>query len=189
MLEDVRRCGCGEVLVLGDVVSGLDPEGCVRELRALPNMRGVQGNADMYMLTPDLEEWPGRREFPGLVELLQMKRIRAFLRERGFTSLFCGHTHLPFVRRGDSILICNAGSAGMPLDGNPEPSWILVSHNGSANPVLPSVEIRRVDYDVEEIIAIADAAPDYPSFGKAGMKDAYTTGLRTGLHWREYIGS
>ncbi len=67
MIEDVRRCGCGEVLVLGDVVSGLDPEGCVRELRALPNVRGVQGNADMYMLTPDLEEWPGRREFPGLV--------------------------------------------------------------------------------------------------------------------------
>ena len=34
-----------------------------------------------------------------------------------------GHTHLPFVRTVDGMLIVNAGSVGRPLDGDPRGSW------------------------------------------------------------------
>ena len=43
VLEDVKRCGCDEVLVLGDVINDLSPEGCVEQLRALPRVRGGAG--------------------------------------------------------------------------------------------------------------------------------------------------
>jgi len=40
--------------------------------------------------------------------------------------LVCGHTHIPFVKRVNGILVINCGSAGHPVDGDPRPSYALV---------------------------------------------------------------
>ncbi len=55
-----------------------------------------------------------------------------------------GHTHRPFVRRtaGQPELLVNAGSVGLPYDGDPRASYALLDGN------VPS--IRRIEYDVEK---------------------------------------
>lgn len=55
-----------------------------------------------------------------------------------------GHTHLPAIRRmnGCVKLLINAGSVGLPHDGDPRASYLLLEED------TPS--IRRVPYDIEK---------------------------------------
>jgi predicted phosphodiesterase len=66
-----------------------------------------------------------------------------------------GHIHRPFVRAvGNGLMVANSGSVGLPYDGDPRASYLIV--DGSA------VTIRRVDYDVEkEIQALKDSGLPY----------------------------
>lgn len=52
-----------------------------------------------------------------------------------------GHIHVPFVRQVGSMMVVNAGSAGMPYDGDRRASYLLVDDG------VPT--IRRVGYDLE----------------------------------------
>lgn len=56
-----------------------------------------------------------------------------------------GHIHEPFVRFQWEITVANTGSVGMPFDGDPRASYLLIT-DGEA-------EVRRVPYDVEKAIA------------------------------------
>jgi putative phosphoesterase len=55
-----------------------------------------------------------------------------------------GHTHRPFIRHlaGRPRLIINTGSVGLPYDGDPRASYLLLEGN--------SPSIQRVDYDLEK---------------------------------------
>lgn len=64
--------------------------------------------------------------------------------------LVCGHTHIPFVRRIGGALVVNCGSAGQPVDGDPRPSFALVSAEEGA---LPRGRIIRFDYERQQTIA------------------------------------
>ena len=64
--------------------------------------------------------------------------------------LVCGHTHIPFVRRIDGILVVNCGSAGQPIDGDQRPSYVLVNTEQGAP---PSGRVIRFDYDHKRTIA------------------------------------
>jgi putative phosphoesterase len=55
-----------------------------------------------------------------------------------------GHIHLPYVRKTSKLTIANAGSVGMPLDGDRRASYLLID---GENAVL-----RRVEYDVDREI-------------------------------------
>jgi len=59
-----------------------------------------------------------------------------------------GHTHVPFVRTVDGMLVVNAGTVGRPFDGDPRASWALLElEKGRAR-----ARIRRVEYPVEEAV-------------------------------------
>jgi putative phosphoesterase len=60
-----------------------------------------------------------------------------------------GHTHVPGVRRlGDGLVVVNAGSVGLPFDGDARASYALVDDGAAV--------IRRVEYDVSaELSALA----------------------------------
>jgi len=59
-----------------------------------------------------------------------------------------GHTHIPFVRTVDGMLVVNAGTVGRPFDGDPRASWALLElWEGRAR-----ARIRRVGYPVEETV-------------------------------------
>ena len=57
----------------------------------------------------------------------------------------CGHTHMQYDRTLPSGLrVVNAGSVGMPYEGEPGAYWALLG---------PEVELRRTIYDVEATVA------------------------------------
>jgi putative phosphoesterase len=64
-----------------------------------------------------------------------------------------GHIHRPFVRKLRDFTVCNSGSVGMPYDGDPRSSYLLIDGD--------SVTIQRVAYDVEKE-AKRLLASDYP---------------------------
>lgn len=66
--------------------------------------------------------------------------------------LVFGHTHWPWFRRHGRVLFVNVGSAGRPTDGNPRPSYTIITFPGL------EVELRRVAYDVEATAAAVLAA-------------------------------
>jgi putative phosphoesterase len=80
----------------------------------------------------------------------------------------CGHTHVQFERRVGDILLVNAGSVGMPYQGETGIAcWALLG---------PGVELRRSRYDAD---AAADAMrtteyPDVDAFVEEYILSAYS---------------
>jgi putative phosphoesterase len=64
-------------------------------------------------------------------------------------AVYC-HIHRPYVRRIGDLTVANTGSVGMPFDGDPRASYLLV--------VDGEPEIRRVATDVERSIADVQAS-------------------------------
>ncbi len=57
----------------------------------------------------------------------------------------CGHTHVQFDRRPlGSPRLVNAGSVGMPYEGDPDARWALLGKE---------LEFRRTTYDVKDAIS------------------------------------
>lgn len=254
VLRDVAREHCARVYVLGDIINGVDPNGCVELIQSISTAVCIRGNAEAYLLTPDLDEFPKRHEpmFADLIGLLrwwharlspraikwleqfpdtwrwngaqlvhdspfdrllareervpgiapkyqelvyhgrgisprtsadEFAKLFAWVEAQNLSGIFCGHTHEPFCKWLGNRFICNAGSVGMPLDGDPRPAWVLLEDTGKE----PGITIRRVDYAIEEMMTLIDATPDYPDFKDANFKSAYKMMLTTGTHWRAYM--
>jgi predicted phosphodiesterase len=61
-----------------------------------------------------------------------------------------GHVHRPYIRTMPTLTVANTGSAGLPYDGDPRASYLLLDDN------VPS--IRRVEYEVaRELNLLADS--------------------------------
>lgn len=67
-------------------------------------------------------------------------RLREILADVKQPVVVCGHTHVQFDRRADSVRIVNSGSVGMPYD-EPGAYWLLLG---------PRIEFRRTHYDLEQ---------------------------------------
>jgi len=59
-----------------------------------------------------------------------------------------GHIHRPYVRKLEGLTVANSGSVGLPYDGDPRPSYLLIDDG------VP--EVHRVEYDLDR--AARDAA-------------------------------
>lgn len=59
-----------------------------------------------------------------------------------------GHIHRPYVRQLEGLTVANSGSVGLPYDGDPRPSYLLIDDG------VP--EVHRVEYDLDR--AARDAA-------------------------------
>ena len=55
-----------------------------------------------------------------------------------------GHTHLPWQRMVDGVLLVNTGSVGRPKDGDPRACYVIIDIGGGGS----SAEFVRVGYDV-----------------------------------------
>jgi predicted phosphodiesterase len=67
---------------------------------------------------------------------------------------FMGHTHRPLIRTTAARRLVNAGSVGLPLDGDPRASYALAEKRSDRDDW--TVEIRRVAYDLDAAIAAYD---------------------------------
>jgi hypothetical protein len=65
-----------------------------------------------------------------------------------------GHIHRPFVRALDGLTVANAGSVGLPWDGDPRAAYLLLDEGVA--------ETIRVPYDVEQEVRalLATGHPD-----------------------------
>jgi len=73
------------------------------------------------------------------------------IRNQEVDVLCVGHSHIQFHRQTDGLRILNPGSVGLPRDGDPRAAYAIID-NGQ-------VTLKRVEYDVEKIIAMNDALP------------------------------
>lgn len=64
-----------------------------------------------------------------------------------------GHIHRPFVHQIGALTVANAGSVGLPWDGDPRSSYLLIEDH--------AVEVIRVEYAAEAEVA-ALRASGYP---------------------------
>ena len=256
VLGDIKRVGCSHLFVLGDIINGQDPAGCVDLLLSAPGIvKALRGNAENYLLTPELESFPNRHEplYTSLIRLLQwydhhlspahrswlsdlpqtilwngaclahdspldrlnakhnaapgldpryhelvchspgiypntsgaqLEPVLSWMKTNAVSQVYIGHTHVPFIAWHDLRLLCNVGSVGMPLDGDPRATWVLVEQSPGE---LPVITIRRVEYEIKKILEIVDSNPDYPDFDQPGMHSAYKKMLQTGNHWRVHL--
>jgi predicted phosphodiesterase len=163
-------------------------------LESLPDILLLEG-ACLAHDSPLDRLFPARWHLPGLAAPYQewfyhapgikptldgapLEELLAWMDARGVTSVFCGHTHEPFVRRFGQRMICNAGAVGFPLDGDPRSSWVLV--DGGAT-------IHRVAYDIDRALRLIDDH-DYPTLEDPAKRRAYKKMFQTGIHWRAHLG-
>lgn len=62
--------------------------------------------------------------------------------------LVCGHSHLPFARAVDGVLVINCGSVGRPADGDPRGSLALLEVDGAT----ARARLIRFAYPLEPLI-------------------------------------
>lgn len=255
VLDDIRCQRVERVFVLGDIISGVDPHGCVDLLMrwgAAENipLTAIKGNTEMYLLTPDLDALPERggpweKDVPALIRWCQSRlsqneldwiasmpdylvldqtclvhdspidrltpetwhqsdiapkyqewfhHARGVLEDmpedrwqdlldlmdrKNFTRVFCGHSHRPFLRQVGHRVICNTGSVGAPLDGDPRAVWVLVDEPAGRE---AEITIQRVVYDLAAFHALVDATGDYPDFQRPGAQERYKLRRSTGGH-------
>ncbi len=53
-----------------------------------------------------------------------------------------GHIHRPYIRSVSGMILANAGSVGLPYDGDCRASYLLIDESRP--------EIRRVEYDINK---------------------------------------
>ena len=73
VLDDIRAQGCSRIFFLGDIVNGWDPSLCISMLRQFENLQSIKGNAEHYVLTPDLDNYP-RKDDPMYRDLILLIR-------------------------------------------------------------------------------------------------------------------
>jgi hypothetical protein len=109
--------------------------------------------------------------------------LTASMQRHRIARVFTGHGHEPFVKRVDRFTICNAGSVGFNLDGDPRAAWVSVA-GGLSN--HGEIEIHRISYNMDKILDIVDQT-DCPSFLIPGKRLAFRRMLQTGIHWTKHM--
>src|SRR5450759_2257298 len=107
VLVDVQAQGCERLFVLGDIINGVDPHGCLDLLyswaaRQEVELLAIKGNGEEYTLTQDLDQFPFAKEsfYPSL--LLLLKWIQARLSPADLAWL---HSLPEVVVRGDALMV------------------------------------------------------------------------------------
>ena len=77
-------------------------------------------------------------------------------------SLLCvGHSHIPFIRQVNTTLLVNVGAVGFPFDGDRRASYGILTWDGDRW----EVEIRRIEYAVEKVLAEFERVKFYQGAG------------------------
>lgn len=134
----------------------------LRYLASLPLTRTVTLDDARLLLvhaTPrdPLDEWA-----PADVEFWQ-RRLQGV-----DADVICvGHTHQPYILEVGPKLVINPGSLGLPRDGDPRAAYAIMENR--------RVELKRIDYPVEETVANVEAST-LPDAAKALLAEALRKG-------------
>ena len=73
----------------------------------------------------------------------ELERVYAPLRSK---RVIYGHIHYPYIRRASTFIVANSGAVSLSFDGDARACYALVDYD--------RIEIRRVEYDVEQEIRL-----------------------------------
>ncbi len=125
LLRIIEQCALATTSLIG--------ESRLRKLQALP-MVLRQDDVVLLHASPD-DLWKSPMD-PTDHDTLE--RVYSPLKAR---TVVYGHIHRPFIKKLSGFTVCNSGSVGMPYDGDPRASYLLLTDG--------QPEIRRVEYDIE----------------------------------------
>lgn len=194
VLSDVESADVDATVFGGDLFCGPLPKETYDLVRAVDGARFVRGNCERdpdEWLSQQLGEeavewaraWPRTIDFDGvlychatpqsedpiLTEASAPERFAAALDGVDARLVVAGHTHIQF-RRDRWV---NAGSVGMPYEGEVAAFWTIVSDD---------VDFRSAAFDVERAIAEVEAS-EWPS----GRREFIEENLRAAPSRREAI--
>jgi putative phosphoesterase len=137
LLKMIEECAVATKNLIGD--------SRLKQLQALP-MEIREGDAVVLHAAPgDLWKSP--------MDPSDEAALERVYRPLAARTVVYGHIHRPFIRKLSGFTVCNSGSIGMPYDGDPRASYLLLTNGLS--------EIRRVEYDIEREVKSL-LASDYP---------------------------
>jgi len=198
VLSELDKLDISQVYCAGDIVGYYSQiNECCNELR-LREIPSVMGNHDWYMagggfcprsksvndclayqrgVIEDRNlEW--LRALPVRIQIDKIQMVHGgwadpideYLKtsqkyfERVLGDIFVsGHTHVQTLQKFGNKTYCNPGSVGQPRDGDPRAAFAVYDGN--------DFELHRVDYDMQKVFDLMDAA---------GFNDYYYGGLKTG---------
>ncbi len=118
-----------------------------------------------------------RSDEEGLTMETMDSEFEDMLIEPAVAVLACGHTHVPMDRNVAGMRVINAGSVGLPFDGDPRGCYAIVSSPTGNGESPIQVQLRRVTYDIEEVVA-QFFARDHPAadIGAYNLRTARSIG-------------
>ena len=178
VLADVERERVDTIVFGGDLTWGPEPSEALTIVRSLPHARFVRGNCDRE---PD--EWERSRLsaedvafLQGLPETLELDAVlychatprsdeeivtpatsdedlAEILRGVEQQAVIAGHTHMQQDRQIGTVRFVNAGSVGLPYEGELAAFWALVDDG--------EIELRKTSLEVDRVAA-AFRRSDWP---------------------------
>ena len=180
VLADPRAADPDVVVVGGDVVPGRFAAEALARLRALEvDVRWVRGNGERESGDPELGAWPLTVELDGILfchatprddeEILTRvsspERWREALAGVDRPLVVAGHTHQQDDRTVGSVRFVNAGSVGLPYEGDPgHARWLWIADGvptlNTTNYDAPAAGRRMLDGgELDESIGASLVAP------------------------------
>lgn len=148
VLADPRAADPDVVVVGGDVVPGRFGAEALARLRALPgDVRWVRGNGERETGDPELAAWPLTVTVDGilfchatprddeeiLTRISEPQRWEDALRGVTEALVVAGHTHQQDERTVGAVRFVNAGSVGLPYEGDPgDARWLWIEDGAPA---------------------------------------------------------
>jgi putative phosphoesterase len=174
------------VVVGGDVAPGPMVGECLERLQSLDvPVRWVMGNGDREVL--DAAQLAGfeptvsldidgigpvlfchgspRSDTEMITLITPPERLLPMLDEVAEQVVVCGHTHHQFDRTVGGTRVINAGSVGLPYQGDAAAFWLVLG---------PAVELRRTAYDTAPAVAAFDAVPELVDSARASLVEPIT---------------
>jgi predicted phosphodiesterase len=168
VLADAQREGVDTILFGGDLTWGPEPAEALGKIRSLPDALFVRGNCDREpdewersRLSVDdvafLQGLPERVELDGVLYTHATPRsdeevvtpatsdeeIAEIVAGVEQLAVVVGHTHMQQDRKIGSVRWVNAGSVGLPYEGELAAFWALVDDG--------EVELRKTRLEVDEV--------------------------------------
>lgn len=164
------------VVVGGDVAPGPQVDACFERLEALEvPVRWVMGNGDREELDaarlarfePTVRigsvlfcHGSPRSDEEIITRITPPDRLLPMLEGVDADIVVCGHTHHQFDLAVEGKRVVNAGSVGLPYQGDAAAFWLSLE---------PAVEFRRTAYDVEPAVELFRAMPELEESVQASL--------------------
>ena len=167
------------VVVGGDLAPGPQVAECFERLEALEvPVRWVLGNGDREELDAEqlarfeatVELGPvlfchgsPRSDEEMITQITPPERLRPMLEGVGADVVVCGHTHHQFELELDGRRVINAGSVGLPYQGDAAAFWLLLDGDDA--------HMQRTAYDAAAAVELFRALPELEDSAQASLAE------------------